>query len=158
MSEQDRIVRAASDKEEWTVHGGERAGPDLACSQSQNCTCWAYHWAALWGSGTDNGAPLWEPQMSHEWQSSQKRPCPASAGTLFVIAAEFGRQRYSRVPNSVLVSPAARRLVHGVTWSQNSATFHVYFLRHHITVNRTIGAISCSWYINVQCLSVILLH
>jgi hypothetical protein len=60
-------------------------------------------------------------------------PGPASAGTL------FGRQRYSRVPKSVLVSPAARRLVHGVTLSRNSAAFHVYFLRHHITVNRTVN-------------------
>ena len=73
--------------------------------------------------------------MSHKRQSSQKRADLASAGALILIAAEFGRQRYSRVPKSVLVSPAARRLVHGVTWSQDSAD--LYFLRHynHITVN-----------------------
>ena len=142
----------------FTWHGGERTGPDRACSQSQNCTCWVYHGAALWVSGTDNGAPLWEPQMLHEWQSSQKRPGPTSAGTLFVIASEFGRQRYSRVPSSVLVSPAARRLVHGLSWSQNSAAFHVYFLRHHIAVNRTIKTWCYQLTFNVQYHSVILLH
>jgi len=113
MTGPDRTVHAASHK---IVHVGPTRG----------CALWWYR---------HNGAPLWEPQMSHEWQSLQKRPGPASAGTLFFIAVELGRQRYSRVPKSVLVSPAPRRLVHGATRSQNSAAFHLYFLRHHITVN-----------------------
>jgi hypothetical protein len=127
----DGTVRAVSG------HSALVTGPDCACSQSQNCTRWVYTGLRS-GGGTDNGAPLWEAHMSHEWQSSQKMPGPASAGTyLFPIAAVFWRQRYSRVPRSVLVSPAARRLVHSVTWSKNSAAFQVFFLRHHIPVNRT---------------------
>jgi hypothetical protein len=121
------------DTEGWTLYICDRTGPYV--QPVTKFYTLGLQGAALWG-GTDTTAYRCENLKCHRSDSLHRRGLVLHVRAL-LIAAEFGRQRYSRVPKSVLVSPAATRLMHGVTWSQNSAAFHVYFLRHHITVNCT---------------------
>jgi hypothetical protein len=133
--------------EGWTLRIGDPTGPDrIVRAASHKIVHVGPTWGSTMGWYRHNGTPLREPHVTRMPVSAEET-CPASAGALFLIAAEFGRHCYSRVPKIVFVSPAARRLVHGVTWSQNSAALHVYFLRHHITVNCTLK--TCCYQLQV---------
>ena len=132
-----------------------RTGPDGACSQTQNCTRWAYMGLRS-GSGTDTKAHRCENLVCHTNDNLRRRGLVLHLRARSYLNGSVTHvfQRASLYPQQ----PGAWCTASRGLRTRRPSTCVSFAITLLWTEGLRLGAISYKWHLNVQPNSVVLLH